>query len=134
MKEIHSSSLSKAFLPSCIVYSAVSIILSAVCAVLLLDLRNLSLVSCKTSFAAVLRSVWSNFLNKPLTLSALVFTKELTSKGEVSKKYLTLCDFINKTLPTMASAKEEEKPTVVSLWGNDDFTPNFSENIYKNKV
>lgn len=62
-----------------------------------------------------------------------VFTKELTSKGEVSKKYLTLCDFINKTLPTMASAKDEEKPTVVSLWGNDDFTPNFSENIYKNK-
>jgi hypothetical protein len=62
-----------------------------------------------------------------------VFTKELTSKGEVSKKYETLVDFADGVLPTMASAKDGEQATVVSVWGNDGFTPSISENIYKNK-
>lgn len=62
-----------------------------------------------------------------------VFTKELTSKGDPSKKYQTLLEFADGILPTMASAKDEEEPTVVSVWGNDGFTPSISENIYKNK-
>ncbi|NRU52662.1 hypothetical protein [Clostridium beijerinckii] len=66
-------------------------------------------------------------------------SKELTSKGEVSKKYLTLVDIADGKLPTMASAKEDELPTVVNIWGNtsDDpekqFTPNIGENMYKDK-
>ena len=63
-----------------------------------------------------------------------VFVGKYNKDGKtVSKKYETLKDFIDGKLPTMASAKEDEEPTIVNIWGNEPFTANIEENMYKSK-
>lgn len=62
-----------------------------------------------------------------------VYVKELNKKGEVKKNFKILKDIIDGRLKTVATAKEGEEPVVLSIFGNGDFVPHFSENRYVTK-
>lgn len=79
-----------------------------------------------------------NYINGSFVIKAGEFTEitvkvcveELTGKGKVKKSYESLNKILKGTVKTMAEAPEEEA-VKVRLWGNDGFTPQFKEEIYK---
>lgn len=59
------------------------------------------------------------------------------SEPKEKKNYTTLKGFIDGDYPTVASIKEDDeitKPTIVRVYGNGDFTPNFREERYANQT
>lgn len=62
-----------------------------------------------------------------------VYVGEKNKKGDVKKGFTTLKGFLEGTYKTMANANDEEPATKVKIYGNGDFTPNMSENLYKSK-
>ena len=89
------------------------------------------------------------------------YVVKLNKNGEVTKRYQVLSDFINKKLPTMANLVEwkkmkvaqaqqqfmgdeaglqtalanieNAKATVLSIWGNETFTPKLGDNTFYSK-
>ena len=66
-----------------------------------------------------------------------VFVNEKNKEGKVKKAYETLHNILEGKYPTMADIKGtadeiEEQATKVSIWGNNGFTPQFKEEMYKN--
>ena len=59
-----------------------------------------------------------------------VFVTETNSKGKVKKAYENLKKIQDGELKTLAEVPEEEA-VKVRLWGNDGFTPQFREEMYK---
>ncbi len=59
-----------------------------------------------------------------------VFVSETTSKGKVKKAYENLEKILKGEVKTMAEVSEEEA-VKVRLWGNEGFTPQFKEEIFK---
>lgn len=59
-----------------------------------------------------------------------VFVSEKNSNGKVKKAYENLKKILDGECKTMAEVPEEEA-VKVRLWGNDGFTPQFKEEMYK---
>jgi hypothetical protein len=59
-----------------------------------------------------------------------VYVAETNSKGKVKKAYENLKKILDGELKTLAEVSEEEA-VKVRLWGNDGFTPQFREEMYK---
>lgn len=65
-----------------------------------------------------------------------VYVGEKTKEGKIKKVFETLQKFINEEYLTLAGCKnDEDRESVVKVrvFGNKDFTPHFSENIFKVK-
>lgn len=79
-----------------------------------------------------------NYINGSLVVKAgdfteitvKVFVDELTSKNKVKKSYETLQKILKCEVKTMAETSEEEA-VKVRIWGKDDFTPKFKEEMFK---
>jgi len=61
-----------------------------------------------------------------------VFVSEKNSKGKVKKAYEVLHKILKGELKTAAEVPEEEA-VKVKVWGKDEFTPHFKEEIYKSE-
>lgn len=59
-----------------------------------------------------------------------VYVSETNSKGKVKKAYENLEKILKGEVKTMVDVPEEEA-VKVRLWGNDGFTPQFKEEIFK---
>ena len=78
------------------------------------------------------------YINGSLVIKAGEFTEitvkvmvsEKNSKGKVKKAYENLEKILKGEVKTMTEVSEEEAAKV-RLWGNDGFTPQFREEIYK---
>jgi hypothetical protein len=79
-----------------------------------------------------------NYINGSLVVKAgefteitvKVFVSEFTSKNKVKKAYEVLRKILKGDAKTMVEVSEEEA-VKVRLWGNDGFTPQFREEIFK---
>jgi hypothetical protein len=65
-------------------------------------------------------------------ISVKVFCSEFNSKGKTKKTYENLEGILNGELKTMAEVSEDEA-VKVRIWGNEGFTPQFKEEIFKPK-
>jgi hypothetical protein len=63
-------------------------------------------------------------------ITVKVFVSETNSKGKVKKAYENLEKILKGEVKTMVEVPEEEA-VKVRLWGNDGFTPQFKEEIFK---
>jgi hypothetical protein len=63
-------------------------------------------------------------------ITVKVFVSETNSKGKVKKAYENLEKILKGEAKTMAEVSEEEA-VKVRLWGNEGFTPQFKEEIFK---
>lgn len=63
-------------------------------------------------------------------ITVKVFVTETTSKGKVKKAYENLEKILKGEVKTMVEVPEEDA-VKVRLWGNEGFTPQFREEIYK---
>jgi hypothetical protein len=79
-----------------------------------------------------------NYINGSLVVKAgefteitvKVFVSELTSKNKVKKSYETLQKILKGEAKTMTEVSEEDA-VKVRIWGKDDFTPKFKEEMFK---
>jgi len=79
-----------------------------------------------------------NYINGSLVVKAgeftevtvKVFVNEMNSKNKVKKSYETLKKILKGEVKTMVEASEEEA-VKIRLWGNEGFTPQFREEIFK---
>lgn len=79
-----------------------------------------------------------NYINGSLVVKAgefteitvKVFVDELSGKGKVKKSYETLYKILKGEVKTMAEVSEEDA-VKVRIWGKDDFTPKFKEEMFK---
>lgn len=63
-----------------------------------------------------------------------VFVNEETKSGKTSKIYETLKGFIDKEYKTMANCEsDEDTPAKVRVYGNNNFTPHFTDNMFKDQ-
>lgn len=63
-------------------------------------------------------------------ITTKVFVAETNKQGKVKKAYENLEKILNGEVKTMAEVSEDEA-VKVRLWGNEDFTPQFKEEIFK---
>ena len=63
-------------------------------------------------------------------ITVKVYVEEVNSKGKVKKAYETLEKILKGEEKTMAEVSEEEA-VKVRLWGNEGFTPQFKEEMFK---
>ena len=63
-------------------------------------------------------------------VSVKVMVTETTAKGKVRKAYENLEKILNGEVKTMVEVSEEEA-VKVRIWGNEGFTPQFKEEIFK---
>lgn len=63
-------------------------------------------------------------------ITVKVFVTETTSKGKVKKAYENLEKILKGEVKTLVEVSEEEA-VKVRLWGNEGFTPQFREEIFK---
>ena len=63
-------------------------------------------------------------------ITVKVFVEETNSKGKTKKSYEALNKILKGEAKTIAEVSEEEA-VKVRLWGNDGFTPQFKEEIFK---
>ena len=63
-------------------------------------------------------------------ITVKIYVSETTSKGKTKKAYENLEKILKGEEKTMAQVSEEEA-VKVRLWGNDGFTPQFKEEIFK---
>lgn len=59
-----------------------------------------------------------------------VFASEKNKEGKTRKVYTTLKQILDKEFKTLADGVEEEEAVKVHVWGNDEFSPQFREEMY----
>jgi hypothetical protein len=59
-----------------------------------------------------------------------VFVNEKTKDGNTRKVYSTLKQILDKNVSTLADGVNEEEAVKVRIWGNDNFAPQFREEMY----
>lgn len=79
-----------------------------------------------------------NYINGSLIVKAgehteieiKVFVNEKSSTGKVRRVYSTLQQFLDGEVKTLADGVPEEEAVKVRVWGSDEFTPQFREEMY----
>lgn len=78
------------------------------------------------------------YINGSLVIKAGEFTEvelkvyvgEKTQKGETRRAYSTLKQILDRKYLTLADHEDEEEAVKVRVWGNNDFSPQFREEMY----